>query len=410
MCTKLHFNLFFLLLLLTFSCSYAQPGGNAASEPLSSNDPLLSKLLVKIPFETEQGSIILKIKLNNSSRILRLLFDTGADGMAIGQSLADSIGLKISRKKEVSVVGGNMEIKISDGNTVHFDGFEVKNQVIAVFKEMHKNVDGIIGNSIARMFITKVDYDKKELSLYNFGDYKYEKEGVSVPFTMPSHFFIIPGLLNIATGSTHTGDFVFDTGAIYNLICFRPFVKKNKLLISGFKPEYSGMTTSMGMTTPTFNGRAASFSFSNMPAIKNMPVTLMAAGGQSEDWNPDFDGSLGVRLISRYNFTINMEKKEIHLSPNRTFNYPYDFAIGGYLFGFDPDGMLQVQGLTEAENSRLNLRVGAKVQSINGISVQMLLKDNRQINKLMALPAGATYIVASTRAGKSFKDSIIKRE
>jgi len=387
--------------MLGFGVSYGQTGA-------SGNIP--SKLLVKVPFETEHGSVILKVRINNSPKVLRLLFDTGADGMAISQSLADSIGLKITRKQNASVVGGNMEIQVSDGNTVHLDDFEVKNQGIAVFKEMHKDLDGIIGNTIARRYITKVDYDRKELSLYNFGDYQYEKEGASIPFTMPSGLFIIPGSLSITTEPVHTGDFVFDTGASYSLICFRPFVKKNKLLVSGFKAEYNGSTTSMGMTTPTFGGRAATFSFSNMPVIKNMPVTLMAGGGQSESWNPGFDGSIGVRLISRYNFTINMQKKEIHFSPNKTYSYPYDFSIGGFLFGFDLNGDLMIQGLTAVENPKVSLRTGAKVLSINGLSAQVLLKDNKQFNKLMVLPAGTSYVVESVQNGSSFKDSIIKQE
>nr|WP_199082405.1 retropepsin-like aspartic protease [Pedobacter sp. ASV19] len=389
------------LLMLGFGVSYGQTG-------VSGN--ISSRLLVKVPFETEHGSVILKVRINNSPKVLRLLFDTGADGMAISQSLADSIGLKITRKQNASVVGGNMEIQVSDGNTVHLDDFEVKNQGIAVFKEMHKDLDGIIGNTIARRYITKVDYDRKELSLYNFGDYQYEKEGASIPFTMPSGLFIIPGSLSITTEPVHTGDFVFDTGASYSLICFRPFVKKNKLLVSGFKAEYSGSTTSMGMTTPTFGGRAATFSFSNMPVIKNMPVTLMAGGGQSESWSPGFDGSIGVRLISRYNFTINMQKKEIHFSPNKTYSYPYDFSIGGFLFGFDLNGDLVIQGLTAVENPKVSLRTGAKVLSINGLSAQVLLKDNKQFNKLMVLPAGTSYVVESVQNEMSFKDTIIKQE
>ncbi len=387
--------------MLGFGVSYGQTG-------VSGN--ISSRLLVKVPFETEHGSVILKVRINNSPKVLRLLFDTGADGMAISQSLADSIGLKITRKQNASVVGGNMEIQVSDGNTVHLDDFEVKNQGIAVFKEMHKDLDGIIGNTIARRYITKVDYDRKELSLYNFGDYQYEKEGASIPFTMPSGLFIIPGSLSITTEPVHTGDFVFDTGASYSLICFRPFVKKNKLLVSGFKAEYSGSTTSMGMTTPTFGGRAATFSFSNMPVIKNMPVTLMAGGGQSESWSPGFDGSIGVRLISRYNFTINMQKKEIHFSPNKTYSYPYDFSIGGFLFGFDLNGDLVIQGLTAVENPKVSLRTGAKVLSINGLSAQVLLKDNKQFNKLMVLPAGTSYVVESVQNEMSFKDTIIKQE
>ncbi|TCC97789.1 retropepsin-like aspartic protease [Pedobacter hiemivivus] len=280
---------------------------------------LKAKEVARISFESRNGTIILTVKLNDFPRPLKLLFDTGADGMAVGQGLADSIGLKVTRIQKASVVGGSVNIAVSSGNTVHMGDFDFKNQSIAIFKEMHKEgTDGIIGNTLARHYIVKVDYDRKELLLYNFGEFE-EKGGTAIPFTIPAGLFIIPGTLSITADQPHTGNFVFDTGAAYNLICFRPFVKQHKLLVSGFKSESHGSTVSMGMTTPTFAGKAATFSFSNVPPLKNMSVTLMAGGGQSESWNPGFDGSIGVGLISRYNFCINMQKKEIYIIPNQNY-------------------------------------------------------------------------------------------
>lgn len=278
---------------------------------------LTAKEVARIPFESHNGTIILTVKLNDFPRPLKLLFDTGADGMAVGQGLADSIGLKVARTQKASVVGGSVDISVSTGNTVHMGDFDFKNQSIAIFKEMHKEgTDGIIGNTLARHYIVKIDYDRKEMILYNFGELE-EGGGTAIPFTIPAGLFIIPGTLSITADQPHTGNFVFDTGAAYNLICFRPFVKQHKLLVSGFKADSHGSTVSMGMTTPTFAGKAAAFSFSNMPPLKNMSVTLMAGGEQSESWNPGFDGSIGVGLISKYNFTINMQKKEIVIVPNQ---------------------------------------------------------------------------------------------
>lgn len=367
-----------------------------------------AKEVARIPFESENGTIILTVKLNDFTRPLRLLFDTGADGMAVEQSLADSIGLKVSRTQKASVVGGTVDISVSAGNTVHMGDFPFKNQSIAIFKEMHKGADGIIGNTIARHYITKIDYDKKEMVLFSFGDYQYEKGGSAVAFTMPSGIFIIPGALSITTEPAHKGNFVFDTGASYSLICFRPFVKQNKLLVSGFKSEYNGATVSMGMSTPTFSGKAATFSFADMPVIKNLPVTLMAGGGQSESWNPGFDGSIGVRLISRYNFTINMQKKEIYMNPNKTYNYPRDFAIGGFLFGFSVDGVLEVISLTAPENPKLSLKAGVKIKSLNGVSSSTLLKDIKQLQKLLDMPIGTNYKIESLQNGNSIIDLIVK--
>jgi len=275
----------------------------------------LQKPVISIPFEVENGSIVLTVTLNNSHQPLHLLFDTGADGIALTQGMADTLGLQVTRKQSTSVVGGNMDISISENNTIHLDTFAIGGQSIALFKTLKHGVDGIIGNNIAKRFIVKVDFDTKQLSLYNFGNYKYEPGGTTVSFTLSKGLIILTCTLCLTAGQSDTGQFVFDSGASYGLICFRPFVRKNRLLVSGFIPESSGSTTSMGITTPTFTGKAVSFTVSNLTPINNLPVTLMAGSGQDEAWQPGFDGSIGIKFINHYNFTINMQRSEIYFKP-----------------------------------------------------------------------------------------------
>ncbi len=360
-----------------------------------------------IPFEPYNESIVLHVKLNNNPRILRLLFDTGADGMAVTQALADTLGLKVSRQQNTSVVGGSMQISISAGNEVHLDGFTLKNQSIALFKDMGKELDGIIGNTMTRQYITKIDFDKKELSLYNFDNYNYEKGGTIVPITITG-VFIIPGQVAINVDKPYIGNFVFDTGAAYNLICFRPFVKQNRLLVSGFKQEYQASTTSMGISSPTFNGKAASFSFANAKPIINMPVTLMAGGGQNENWKPGFDGSIGMRLIYRYNFTINLQKKEIYLTPNKNATHPLDFILGGYVFGFNLKGELAMQNSTTHHPDQ-KIKTNAIIKSINGVTDQSMLKNPDGLKRLLAAPAGTKMTIEYQEDGKLLKENIVIR-
>jgi len=364
------------LLLAAFCCF--------ASTPLLAQ----SKPVATIPFEMVNGSIVLKVKINQSSKTLRLLFDTGADGMAVDQLLADSLGLKITRKNNASVVGGNMKIEVSDGNDVHLEnGFVLKNQGIAVFPQMRDHLDGLIGNTMTRNFVTKVDFNKYELSLYEFDNYEYEKGGTIVPVSIPSGLFIIPGNVEIVAAKSYPGNFVFDSGASYNLICFRPFVRQNKLLTSGFVSEYHASTVSMGVASPTFNGKAASFSFNNTQALKNIPVTLMAGGGQNENWNPGFDGSIGMGIISRYNFTINRKKNEIFLTPNHSYAYPLNFVLGSYLLGFNLNGELVVESTVKPiPAGEISLKAGVKIIAINNVGADALIKDQKKIDQLKALP------------------------
>ncbi len=272
---------------------------------------LASRHRLTIPFEEKDGAIILTVKINGYARPLRLLFDTGADGMAVSQELADSIGLKVTRSQRASVVGGYMDIKVSDGNTVHLDTLAFRNQGIAIFPEMHGGTDGIIGNTLARHYVIQVNYDRKELSLYDFSDFTYPGDGFKVPISMERGNIGIAATLSVTAGQPAEGNFYFDTGAGYHLMVFRPFVKEHRLLVSGFKPDSTNSTVSMGMATTVFHGKAASFVFAGQK-MDQMPVALMGGSAANAQWQPGVAGSIGVGLISQFNFTINLRDKCIH--------------------------------------------------------------------------------------------------
>ncbi len=277
-----------------------------------------SKLAAVLPIEHNEGSnsIIIKLKLNNYDKVLRFLFDSGADGMAISNELAEKAGVKANRTQGTNVVGGNMQISISSGNTVHLGDVKLLDQNIAIFDEARENVDGLIGLNIAKSYIVKVDFDEMKMYLYTFGEHKYDKGGVIEHITVPKGVIHIPGYLNLTGKKEIDGNFVFDTGADYFLIGFSPFVRKNRLLLSGFKPERQASTVSMGIATPTYEGTAQEFGFGGLDKQTNMPVSLQASSGKS-NWDPGVDGSIGVKLISRYNFVINIGEMEVWLSERK---------------------------------------------------------------------------------------------
>ncbi len=275
-----------------------------------------AQLKAVIPIEQAAGdnSIIVALKLNNYEKTLRFLFDTGADGIAISSELAEKAGIKARFSQNASAVGGNAQVNISQGNTVRLDSVQLRNQNIAIFEKVRDNIDGIIGLNIAKSYIVRVDFDEKKMYLYDFGAYTYPAEGETETITVPKGLIIIPGTLNLTGEKAVDGRFVFDTGADYYFMGYAPFVRSNRLLLGGFKPEGQSATVSMGISTPVFEGKAASFGFGAIQQT-DMPVSLQGSSPGNSDWKPQADASIGIQLISRYNFTINLLEKEIHFSP-----------------------------------------------------------------------------------------------
>ncbi|MBB4035652.1 putative aspartyl protease [Dysgonomonas hofstadii] len=277
-----------------------------------------SKLLGILPFNHLNGYIILKIKINDNPRELLFLLDTGADGIAIRKTLADSLSLSISHSQNTSVVGTQIQVNISGGNTIHLsDSISLKNQNIAIFETID-SFDGIIGLNLVSRFITNINFDENQIYLYSFGNYRYTDNGKTFPISKPSSSIVVPSLLNLTGKKEITGNFIIDTGANYYLILFEQYVRKNRLLLSGFKPEGEATTVSMGYSSPVFYGKASEFKLDNEISQKNMPITLQASkGGVSKQDNDSPDGSIGIKFFSNYNFTIDLLRKQIHLVPRK---------------------------------------------------------------------------------------------
>ena len=275
-----------------------------------------SKLVATIPFVFEVGKgMVIQIKINDCKQPLKFLFDSGANGIALVKTTADSIGLHLSGVSNASFVGGQSQVQMSNGNTVHLnEQLSLDNKKIDIFEKINHDIDGIIGLSIATSYITKVDFDKNVIELYNFGDYSPEEGFEPLSIRNPHNIILLPGIVNIAGREGVQGNFAFDTGAQYNFIGFSRFVRKNRLLLNGFKPERMASTTSMGRSSTVFEGNIEDFQLTEHIHFQNLPVTLQASMGTKGDENSTFpDGSIGIGLIRKFNFVIDLFRKKIYL-------------------------------------------------------------------------------------------------
>lgn len=278
-----------------------------------------SEFIGSIPIEVNDDMIILSIKINDSDRPLRLQFDTGANGTALTKEVAENLSDIVYESQKTQVVGGQIEMKKSSGNTFHLsDKITLKNQGFIILNNSEgSTTDGIIGLNIAHQYITEVDMDKKVMNFYSFGDYIPQENYEILDITIPQGVMLIDGSLNIVGKKDAPGQFIFDTGAGYHLIAFESYVRKNRMLLSGFKPESQGSTVSLGFSSPTFSGKAHSFTFAGKYTFNDMPVTLQASTGRKNITT--MSGSIGFQLIKNFNFTIDMLKKQIYIHPDKQY-------------------------------------------------------------------------------------------
>ncbi|WP_083847517.1 aspartyl protease family protein [Flavobacterium sp. F52] len=347
------------------------------------------KEVASIPFEIIENGIAIKIKLNKADREFLMLFDTGADGMALNPDSAYKAGVVVTKSKSASVVGGSQQVQYSADNTIYIGDQVLKNQGLVIFPK-HGIYDGLFGANLLRNFITSVNFDTMTIDLYNFGNFKYWGKAKPLVFNYKSGLPVVKMNLTFEDKKTVEGGFTFDTGAGYDLIAYGPFNHKNNLEAS-LKTEYKSVNFSLGKQTGIVGGTIPNVGL-NGNNFPNVTIALQEYDEANKNW-AFADGSLGIDLIKRFNFTINLLDKTVYLEPNKNFKKTSSFFLSGLDLDFDENQNLLIKRIIDQENEDLKkVKIGAKVTQINDFEAKDLLSPEN-LKKLKETKESKDFII-----------------
>ncbi len=329
----------------------------------------------EIPFVYENESIIIETRLNGSNKVFKMLFDTGADGMALVKSLKDEANVKTVEKRSTKLPGGTMSVDFSRGNSVIIGNIKLVNQNMVMFPRIKKGCDGIIGGSnLFRSYITEVDFDKQKIILYSFGKFKpteeYNQADLSYHDGMPNLKLQI-----FSDKHCFNTEFIMDTGAGYEAIMFGPGTKgQNKELLDKHIPSlYSLYNYSVGHKSRIRIAKTDSISFAglNFPAstIAIEPYDIYKHRGHS------VKGSIGIKLLRRFNWIVDLTSHKLYTTANKYSRLPMDFVIKGFMFGYEGDKLMVKFYLNHYGPKSVEIEDGDEVLEINGIDVKLLTHE-----------------------------------
>lgn len=345
--------------------------------------------VASIPFEMIENAIAIKIKLNQSDREFLMLFDTGADGMALNPDSAYKAGVVVTSNKSAAVVGGSQQVQYSANNTIYVGNQTIPNQGLVIFPKSSV-YDGLFGANLLRNYITKVNFDTHTIELYNFGNYVYDGKAKPFVFDYKTGLPLVKLNLTFEDKKTVEGHFTFDTGAGYDLIAYGPFNHKENLQKS-LKTEYTSTNHSLGKQTQIVGGTIPNVAING----NNFPEVTIALQEYQEDnknW-ASADGSLGIDLIKRFNFTIDLLHKTMYLEPNKSFGKPSSFYVSGLALDFDQQNNLIIKRILNSENEALKgIKPGAKITQINDFEIGDL-RNPENIKKLKATKETKDFII-----------------
>lgn len=319
------------------------------------------------------GVVLLQGQLGGYPDTLNFIFDTGSGGISLDSTTAAYLKLKpVPSDRTIRTIAGirmvsfvnNQKLKLGDLTIDSLD-FHINNYDIltAVYGE---RIDGIIGYSVLKKFIFKIDYDSSKIEIFSKGTIKYPKGGFlfkPLISTLP----IQP--VRVRDNKTIQARFLFDIGAGLCMMLSTDFIEDSNLLYKKRKfyakeAEGPGGRIKMEMTVIK-EAKLGPYHF------RNVPVYVF-----KDEYNitsyPFLGGLIGNDLLRRFNCILNYDKRDFYLVPNSHYLEPFDYSYSGIELYF-VNGQIIVGDVAEGSPGDIaGLKEGDAVISVNKIFNQNL--------------------------------------
>ncbi len=357
---------------------------------------------VEVPFEIEQGFIIVKIWLNGIVP-LRMIFDTGAENTIIfDKEITQILGIKFER--QIPIMGSdldsvlianiarNVRTKMDGCRSVTRDIIVLQENTLLLREKLGTEINGIVGGSYFSNLVVKINYRKKTITFTHPNQFqepsldKYFKFPIDIVSNKP----YVKGDVGISGEQMHKLNLLLDTGAALPFLIHTntdsTLNLPNRIMVgnvgyglSGAIFGYRGKSKRFELGELYFNEIVTSFQdlvFQNTP-LKSPLIR---------------NGIIGNTLLSRFIVIIDYTSQHIYLRPTRKYNQDFTFDKSGItLFAVGPD-LNQYYVVAAIEGSPADLagvlpgdlivRVGrkkAKRLSLNRITEKFSKKEGKLI-------------------------------
>lgn len=340
---------------------------------------LLNAQIATIPFEIQDnGHIYIKVKVNNSSEVLNFVFDTGATADVLDKEIAKKLSIKATYKQSIQGTGGSKSYDIATNQQLFLPDNIVLRNTNLVFTDLsrfHDSSDdsftGIIGYSLLRRYITKMDYQNKQLVLYE----KIIDVDINNYFKIPFRFdrgIPIPQFdisIQLKNGETFTGKILFDSGAGLTLSINTPFKKNNNI---DKKISKSIISKSESLSKASISEKVAISSLTiGRFTFKDLTIKI-SNEEQGVSAYEGYLGILGAQIIKRFNVVLDYNTKTLYLKPNSYYPKEFEFPLSGIRLK-KKNGVIVIDTVSETSPAyKAGLRNGDKIVSGNGKKSNLL--------------------------------------
>jgi hypothetical protein len=333
-----------------------------------------SRFLTRLYFSQLTGGVIfLRGQLVGYPDTLNFILDTGSGGISLDSATANYLKLKpIPSEKTIRGIGGirtvsfvnNQKLKLGtltvDSLDFHINNYDI---LTAVYGE---RIDGIIGYSLLKRFIFKIDYDSSKIDIYSKGTLKYPRGGYlfkPLISTLPIQS------ARVKDNRTIQSRFLYDIGAGLCMMLSNDFIDDSMLLSKKRKryfKEAEGLGGKIDMQMSVIKEvKLGPYRF------RNVPIYIF-----KDEYNvtsyPFLGGLIGNDILRRFNCILNYDKRDFYLIPNSHFLEPFDYSYAGIELYFINGEIILGDVASGSPAEAAGLKEGDVVLGINRVFNQNL--------------------------------------
>jgi len=254
------------------------------------------------PLDSTPAGLVLKVSVNGS-KPLRLVLDSGADGIVLNACAAGNIDLEPLVEGALGGTGSRESVPahLMLARSLEIGDFRMENLLIrAAASNLVGGADGIIGTNVFQAFLLRVDAGVRILELMPFpepaalvgSDPWMAYDAPAAPVRRLGHLLLLPARVDNRAG----GYFLLDTGAAFSSV--------SSGIAGASSPGSVFLRGARGALDGTFRLQPVTFDFAGQKLVDSHPVAFNLEPISRQE-GVEISGMIGFSLLGRSVVTIN---------------------------------------------------------------------------------------------------------
>ena len=404
---------FFAFLSLCSSTTFSQVVGI---------DMLGKKQKVTVPFEYEQGFIIVKLWLQGVIP-LRMILDTGAQNTILfDKEIAEILGIKFERK--ISIIGSDLDsvleasisrrvmTELTGCHPVRRDLIVLEDNDLLLDVKLGTEVNGIIGGGYFPNLVMEIDYKKKrvifthpnsftppKISSRNKSKNSIHNRYHKYPLNVKNQKPYIKAEVSVSRDHRSILNLLLDTGASLPFL-----VHANTDTTIQLPDKMMIGKVGYGLTGEILGFRGKSNHLTMGDIAFNNIVTSFQDLEDEQLINVERNGIIGNILLERFKVILDYTRQDLYLKPVKKFDREFAFDKSGMTtlaVGPDLDQFYIVSVIKGAPADKAGILPGDLIVKINGKKSKRLTLD--KLNKILSRKPGKQVRITLKRGDQEIK-------